>query len=77
MKPSPLPLLKGLELLKTGRCAAVMVGDSINDIQAGIDAGIVTIGCTWGYGKPGELDGADHRVASCAELTQLLTGEGL
>ncbi len=74
MKPSPLPLLSAVDRLGVSRSSAVMVGDSINDIQAGVDAGITTIGCSWGYGKPGELDRADRRVDSCASLTTVLLG---
>lgn len=76
MKPSPLPLLRAVDQLGGTRSNTVMVGDSINDIQAGVDAGITTIGCSWGYGKPGELDRADRRVDTCANLTtMLLSGE--
>jgi len=49
-----------------------MVGDSINDIQAGNRAGIATIGCTWGYGNAEELLGADHRAASLADVARII-----
>ncbi|NVN92349.1 MAG: HAD family hydrolase [Desulfuromonadales bacterium] len=53
-----------------------MVGDSSNDIQAGMRAGITTIGCSWGYGNPEELQGANFLAASCHEVGRiLLNGE--
>lgn len=72
IKPSPLPLLRALERLGIGAHEAVMVGDSINDIQAGQQAGITTIGCTWGYGGTEELAGADHRAASPGNVATIL-----
>lgn len=72
MKPSPLPLLQVMEQLGTTTDTTVMVGDSINDIQAGRRAGIATIGCSWGFGYPDELADADRCAASCAELLQFL-----
>jgi phosphoglycolate phosphatase len=38
---------------------AVMVGDTLGDVEAGKAAGLYTIGCTWGYGSGEELKGAD------------------
>lgn len=72
MKPSPLPLLTVIGNLGLAPGRTVMVGDSSNDIQAGRNAGIATIGCTWGYGWPEELAAADHRADSCDELTTIL-----
>jgi phosphoglycolate phosphatase len=73
MKPSPLPLLKIIEILGHSPARAVMVGDSINDIQAGNRARIATIGCTWGYGSPAELNRADYRATSPAEVYSIIT----
>lgn len=39
---------------------AVMVGDTRGDVEAGREAGMRTIGCTWGYGTRAELEGADE-----------------
>jgi len=72
MKPSPLPLLRVLERLVIPAESAVMVGDSINDIQAGRRAGITTIGCSWGYGDYEELREAGHLAASCGEVGTIL-----
>jgi phosphoglycolate phosphatase len=77
MKPSPLPLLRVTEALGVSVAETVMIGDSINDIQAGNRAGILTIGCSWGYGSSEELDGAALRVSSLSELSAVLTRTGV
>lgn len=77
MKPSPLPLLRLMERFGIPPADAVMVGDSINDIQAGRGAGIATIGCTWGYGELEGLREADHLAASCSEVVDILLKRGV
>ena len=72
MKPSPLPLVRVIDELGCNPADAVMVGDSINDIQAGNRAGITTIGCRWGYGDSRELSGAGFRADSCSDIIDLL-----
>jgi phosphoglycolate phosphatase len=72
MKPSPLPLLRVADCFGVAPGEAVMVGDSINDIQAGRRAGITTIGCIWGYGGPDDLLDADRMAYSCNELADML-----
>ncbi|MDD2900107.1 MAG: HAD-IA family hydrolase [Desulfuromonadaceae bacterium] len=57
-KPSPLPLLNVVQKLGVVQDNCVMVGDSINDIQAAHQANIASIGCSWGYGSREELSGA-------------------
>jgi len=76
MKPSPLPLLRVLERLGVPLEDAAMVGDSVNDIQAGIRAGMLTVACGWGYGDPDELAGADYLAASCPDVAGFLLGGG-
>lgn len=71
-KPSPLPLQRVIEQLGVEPGRAVMVGDSINDIQAGRQAGIATIACSWGYGQPDELSQADYLAASTREVADIL-----
>jgi phosphoglycolate phosphatase len=41
-----------------GRDAAI-VGDRREDVAAGRAHGLRTVGALWGYGEPGELEGAD------------------
>ena len=67
-KPSPLPLLKVAEKLGVAPHECVMVGDSINDIEASKLAYIASIGCTWGFGGNDELTGADALARSPQEL---------
>ncbi len=70
-KPSPAPVLQLMDQLATPAERTVMVGDSINDIAAGRGAGVITIGCTYGYGELAELAEADYRVDAFAELLEL------
>jgi phosphoglycolate phosphatase len=72
-KPSPLPLLKVAGKLGIAPHECVMVGDSINDIQAGQRANITSIACTWGYGSAEELSGADAFAHSPQKLLALIT----
>lgn len=70
-KPSPEPLR---HVMRTYGCSAdetIMVGDSINDVAAGVAAGVLTIGCGYGYGEPAELEGAAIRIREFAELLTL------
>lgn len=48
-KPDPTPLLHTCETLGFKPSQAIMIGDSINDILAGQNAGIDTIGLSYGY----------------------------
>ena len=72
MKPSPLPLLLTLERLGIAAHDAVMVGDSINDVLAGQQAGVTTIGCAWGYGRMEDMAEADHCAASPGDMAAIL-----
>lgn len=53
-KPDPTPLLHICDTLGVLPTQAVMVGDSINDIQAGKSAGMTTLALSYGYnyGEP-------------------------
>jgi phosphoglycolate phosphatase len=70
-KPSPEPVLRLMAMLGRTAAETVMVGDSINDVAAGRGAGVVTVGCTYGYGDPLELVDASYRIDSFAELMAL------
>ena len=74
MKPSPLPLFTAIEALGGTPDSSVMIGDSINDIGAGRNAGITTVGCSWGYGSDGELRGADCRAGTIEQLLKIHNG---
>lgn len=72
MKPSPLPLAMVIGEFGCSPAQAVMVGDSINDVQAGNLAAITTIGCRWGYGGDGELGGAGFTADSCSDIITIV-----
>lgn len=61
--------LSASELLKT-----VMIGDRRYDIAGARKFGLDSVGVTYGYGQPGELEeaGATYIVNSVAELSSLL-----
>lgn len=58
--------------LRELRGPAAMVGDRAWDVAAGRAHRLLTIGCTWGHGRPAELEEAHHRVDSFPELRALL-----
>jgi phosphoglycolate phosphatase len=70
-KPSPEPVLALLKHFGVTAGECVLVGDSINDIAAGRGAGVVTVGCSYGYGELSELAEADYRVTDFASLLYL------
>lgn len=69
------------ELDKTGRVRemarragglTVVIGDRYIDIEAAAACGLPSIGCRWGYGGEGELEGATCEAGSPAEIPGLL-----
>jgi phosphoglycolate phosphatase len=70
-KPSPEPIIKMLQAFALSPFNAVIVGDSINDVAAGKAAGVMTVGCTYGYGDMSELVEADYLVETFPELLEL------
>jgi len=73
-KPSPEPLLLGLERLGATAGAAAYVGDSPYDMQAAKAAGLYAIGVTWGriHGREA-LSDADVIVDTAEELHAALS----
>jgi HAD superfamily hydrolase (TIGR01509 family) len=78
--PAPKPSPEGVWWLcrRLGVAArqAVLAGDSAADLRAGRDAGVRTVACLWGTGRPEVLArAAPWRTAtSVGELTALLDG---
>ena len=70
-KPSPEPLRHVMRACGCSADETIMVGDSINDVSAGVAAGILTVGCTYGYGETAELAGAALQIREFAELQTL------
>lgn len=73
MKPEPLPLLETAKIFAIEAKQALMVGDSVNDIQAGKRAGFKTALVPYGYLGKYTVDelNADYTVESIARLASL------
>ena len=52
--------------------SAVMVGDTIGDVEAGKANGLATVGVTWGYGLREELVGADFVFDHASDIVKML-----
>lgn len=70
-KPSPEPVLHIMKLLAKQPAVTLMVGDSINDVAAGRDAGVMTVGCSYGYGEAAEMAAAVFTITEFTGLLQL------
>ena len=73
MKPDPLPLIEAAKAVAVDPERALMVGDSINDIQAGKNAGFKTALVPYGYIGKYTLDelNADYQIDSIESLAEL------
>ncbi len=73
-KPDPAPLLYVCSKLGVDPEAALMVGDSVNDIKAGQNAGIATVAFTYGYNGGHDVRefGPDYVFDSFVGLTSLI-----
>ncbi len=77
-KPDPLPLLFACESLRVPLPESLMVGDSVNDVQAARAAGVPVICVSYGYNEgrdPRTLE-CDALLDSLAELPALLQVRG-
>ena len=73
-KPSPVPILRILDLFEARPEEAIVVGDSIYDIQAGRASGTKTVAVTYGYGSPGFSDSADFVITDFPQLIDVVNG---
>ncbi len=72
-KPDPDPVERALAQLGLAPSLRVtFVGDSSHDVHAGRDAGVHTIGVTWGAGTAGEVADANLVVDDAAGLAYAL-----
>ncbi len=55
-KPDPFPVFQMLMRFGVPPENAILVGDSVIDMEAGRKAGIRTVGVTWGFGDPLEKE---------------------
>ncbi|MGP4845103.1 phosphoglycolate phosphatase [Marinobacter sp. 1Y8] len=69
-KPDPAPLLHALNILGGAPERCLMVGDSVNDIEAAKRAGMPSVAVSYGYNYGSDVSalGADIVVDSLAEL---------
>jgi phosphoglycolate phosphatase len=67
-KPDPQPLLFACETLRAPPLESLMIGDSVNDVQAARAAGIPVICVSYGYNE-----GRDPRTLDCDVLVDSLS----
>ena len=73
-KPDPLPILHALNQLNIEPKDAIMVGDSIIDVEAGFAAGtnIFTVPYGYQFGESIISDKVDYAMSNFNELTQII-----
>jgi phosphoglycolate phosphatase len=73
-KPSPVPVLRVLAALGVEPARAMMIGDGPQDVRAGVAAGVLVVGVTWGLSDAARLSslGADAVVDDVNALRTLL-----
>ena len=73
-KPDPLPILHALNQLNIEPKDAIMVGDSVVDIEAGFAAGTYIFTVPYGYqfGESIISDKVDYAMSNFSELTQII-----
>jgi len=69
--PPKAALLKEI-LAEFGSKRAMMVGDRSYDIDAAIECKMIPVGVSYGYGAPGELQGAELLIQDLNELPNML-----
>lgn len=76
LKPDPASSLEILSQLGVQQGRAVFVGDTPVDMKTGRNAGMQSVGVTWGFRDTDELleAGADHVIHSPLELLLFLDG---
>ena len=76
LKPDPTSCLDVLFQLGVRPDHAVFVGDTPIDITTGVNAGVRTVGVTWGFRLADELldAGADHIIHRPSDLLNILKG---
>lgn len=71
-KPDPSATLEILAGVGVEPSAACFVGDSEVDVETAANAGMVSIGVTWGYRPRQSLADANHIVDTAEQLAELL-----
>lgn len=73
-KPHPAMVLECCAETGFAPKDALVIGDSVFDMQMAKSAGATAVGVAWGYNPPGQLlsAGADHIAGSAQELARIL-----
>ena len=73
-KPNPRHLMAALDILNVAPKDAVMIGDSPNDIDVAINAGVTSVAVSFGYCRiPVTEMGATHIIDDFADLIGVLS----
>lgn len=75
-KPDTTLTLKALEAMNARPQDSVFVGDSGVDIETAYNAGMHSVGVTWGYRPAEDLNGAESVVHTAQELTNVIINRG-
>ena len=67
-KPDPACFRRAVN----GAARPLMISDSGTDVQTARNSGAAVVAVTYGYFKPGELDGADFHIDRFVQLLSLL-----
>lgn len=71
-KPNPEAIFKTLERFDFDTDEAIMIGDTVFDINMGINAGVKTCGVTYGNGSRESLSDADWVIDNFGSLLELI-----
>ena len=74
-KPSPMPLLYVAQELELDPSECIVIGDSKNDAEAALRAGMMVLLVTWGYHQDMELSqmGATELIQEFSEISNLIS----
>lgn len=64
------------EILPSNRGSIVVIGDRIKDLECAQAVGASFVGCLYGYGREGELAGAQKLITDIAQLPGVLRKMG-
>jgi pyrophosphatase PpaX len=77
-KPHPAPILKALEKLGATTEEAIMVGDSIFDIQCAHNAGVKAVQVSWGAAlEHMQQETPDYLVNNAMEIVDIVSGKNM
>lgn len=63
-KPHPAMIIEAMKATGAEPHEALIIGDAVHDIEMGRNAGIHTIGVSWGFGRADELEAAGAHLVS-------------